>query len=219
MLKITHRDRANPPWILCLPLLIPGQFVTGLVMTHPRKNKRWSSKRNRNRSGSSSSEGGITPVAKRDRPDNVRSPQDNKENPNMATMQGDAAEREDGVSAGLSTKLNAIELGQEQLRQYVNQSLTRHSLELAALIDQKMASLRGEIDGKLAAIMNDLLRGPGPCRGSGDLCTWGRRWWSSSDHWPAEAGGHASRLGGIRCDGSSPEPHHKGLTRDSSGRG
>ena len=126
-------------------------------MTYPRKSKRRSSKRNRNRSGSSSSEGGITPVAKRDRPDIERSPQDNKDNPNMATVQENTAERECGVSAGLSAKLNAILLGQEQLSQDVNQSLTRHSQELVALIDQKMAGLKEEVDGKLAAITNDIL--------------------------------------------------------------
>ena len=75
----------------------------------------------------------------------------------MATVQEDAAERDGGVSAGLSAKLNAILLGQEQLRQDVNQSLTRHSQELAALIEQKMAGLKEEVDGKLAAITNDLL--------------------------------------------------------------
>ena len=104
-------------------------------------------RRKRSRKSSSDAEQKTTPLPKRDKPSD-------KHKDNVDVM---ASSAESGMATeALNAKLNSILEGQETLRAEITANFVQQSQQLAALIDQKLAGLRAEIDNKLGAVYNEL---------------------------------------------------------------
>ena len=102
-------------------------------------------RRKRSRKSSSDAEQKTTPLPKRDKPSD-------KHKDNVDVMESSA---ESGMATeALNAKLNSILEGQETLRAEITANFVQQSQQLAALIDQKLAGLRAEIDHQLGAVYN-----------------------------------------------------------------
>lgn len=102
------------------------------------------------RNSSSDTEDKVTQDRKRDKQFDMSG---NEDNPAMATV----FESGSGITNALNAKLSVIIQGQDKLREELNNNFLKQSRQLEDMIDNKLSGLRQEIDGKLAAITQDIL--------------------------------------------------------------